>query len=320
MQPELAPVDVVIATRGRGALVDTTICSIREGSYDNFTLWVVDQSVDDVTERAVEVHTRADSRIRYMHLSRPGLSIARNTGVAAGSAPLLAFTDDDCRADPDWLAAFVRELTDVGTWAVFGRVLPDETYHPVLPLSDPVSPSLPMAMKDSHQREVFAGNRLNLGFGHGANMGLRRASFEAMGGFDVLLGAGGRFKSWEDRDAGYRILRQGGRIVYVPGALMYHRHWRGWAETRQTYRNHAIGTGAAAGKYVRCGDAGGWYLLLEWILDQGVRQVLSGLVKWRSRQKIQVGLLQIVYPWVGLLQSRHAPVDRDHVIYEPTTA
>jgi hypothetical protein len=147
-------------------------------------------------------------------------------------------------------------------------------------------------------------------------MGLRRDALHAVGGFDGMLGCGGPLRAWPERDLGYRILSKGGRIVYTPAAVVHNRHWRDWPEMRRTFLNYAFGTGAAAGKYLRSGDWGGAYLLVEWLLDQGVRQALSGLLKWRSRQKIEVGLLQMIYPWVGLVHSLRYPVDRKRLLYD----
>ena len=309
-------VDVVIPTRGRGALIDTTIASIRQNTHVAFLLWVVDQSNDDATEQAVTPHVREDSRVHYLRIPPRGSNNARNLGAAAGHAPYIAFTDDDCRADPGWLHNLVSELSHAETWAAFGRILPDETYHPVLPAgARPVSEAIHLALKDSAERRVYVGNRFDLSFGHGANMGFRRDRYEELNGFDELLGVGAPLRSWPERDFGYRILARGGRIVYTPDALLYHRHWRGWDEIRRTYRNYAIGAGAVAGKYVRCGDWGGIYLFVEWMLDQGVRQILSGLLKWHDRQKIEIGLLQLIYPWLGLVQGVRYPIDRQSLLY-----
>lgn len=312
-EPAPTSVDIVIPTRSRGALIDATVASIRRSTHDQFTLWIIDQSDDDATERAVAGHVRADPRVRYRRIDSRGISAARNYGVQVGAAPYILFTDDDCQVEPDWIAAMLCELEHDDTWVVFGRVLPagcrprDDAWQ--------AGQALQIGLKTSVLRAVYQGSRFNLGFGHGACMGFRRTCHDLVHGFDELLGVGGRLYSWEDRDLGYRVLRHGGRIVYTPRALVYHRQWRDWGELRRTYRSYAMGVGAATGKYIRCGDMGGWYLLGEWLLDQGLRQVLSGALKWRSWQKIQIGLLQLVYPWVGLVESLRYPVDNDRLLY-----
>ncbi|HXU82135.1 MAG TPA: glycosyltransferase [Polyangia bacterium] len=309
-------VDIVIPTRGRGALVDVTIQSIRQSSHRDFKLWVVDQSEDDATEAAVFPHSRADKRVRYVRSRSRGSNLARNEGVSAGDAPYILFTDDDCRVEPGWVSAMASELINRDTSAVFGRIVPDDEFHPELREDQAVSPAIRLAVKDFPERQEFAGNRFRLDFGHGANMGLRRDAYQAVGGFDLLLGCGGPLRAWPERDIGYRILSRGGRIIYTPDAVVHHRHWRDWQEVRRTFLNYAFGTGAVAGKYLRSGDWGGAYVLIEWLLDQGARQVLSGILKWRSRQKIEVGLLQMIYPWVGLWHSLRYPVDRKSQLYQ----
>ena len=320
-------VDIIIPTRNRGALIATTIHSILTISSPKFNLWIVDQSDDDQTQTAVADHFTSDSRLHYLRTDTIGSNRARSIGASLGSAPIILFTDDDCRVDPNWVDAMHREfLNSPDAWAVFGRVLEDDQYKPEIPPSiAPVNTGgIKMALKDDMVRRVYKGNRLNLGFGHGANMGVRRTCLEKIGGFDNMLGAGGEFLSWPERDLGYRILSRGGQIVYTPAATIYHRHWRGWQEVHRTNKNYAYGAGAAIAKYWRCGDrSGALYLFVEWLLDQGLRQVLSGIFKWRSRQKCQVGLSHMIYPWQGLFESLKYPVDKDKVVYQihthPTT-
>jgi GT2 family glycosyltransferase len=322
MAPKLdqAHVDIVIPTCGRGDLIDTAIISIRRSTWATFSLWVVDQSDDDLTERTVMRHALEDDRIHYIRIGERGASLARNVGAAAGSAPYILFTDDDCRVREDWIGAMVHELRCGETWAVFGQVIPDEHFPQLHNGSaQAVNEGITIAVKVNQNREVYEGHRFNLGFGHGANMAMSRRYYEQLEGFDEELGAGGRFRAWEDRDLGYRVLAQKGRIVYTPRAIIYHRHWRQWNEVRRTYRNYAIGAGAAAAKYLRCGDLGGGYLLIEWMIDQGLRQVVSGIIKWRSWQKVTIGVLQLVYPWVGVAQSLRAEVNPDAKLYLATS-
>lgn len=256
-------IDVVIPTRNRGELITDTLTSLRASDYSDFRVLVVGQSENRKTAEVVEQFTAKDERFTYIHTPTKGIDVARNVGIQAGHAPIIAFTDDDCRVAEDWVGALVAEYErDPSAWGVLGRVISghgESDSHQ----QNRLQQVLPMALQDFPERRVFEGNRFNLGFGHGANMSFARFAFEKVGLFDELLGVGAPLRSWPERDFGYRVLAAGGRIVYSPEALVFHYHWRGWSGVRKTCRNYAIGTGAAVGKYLHYGDWGAVRLLLE---------------------------------------------------------
>ncbi|NUM43495.1 MAG: glycosyltransferase [Anaerolineales bacterium] len=317
------PIDVILPTRNRSELIAPTLESLRANTYPDFQVWVVDQSPGPETAQVVQRFVAQDPRFHLLSTNAQGVDKARNHGLYQTSAPLVAFTDDDCRVAPDWLTNLAAEYAqDPQPWSVFGRVVPGSAQPgpmspqtPRDPAAERLAQVLPMAMKQDMERKIYQNNRFDLGFGHGANMSFARKTFERVGWFDDLLGTGAPLRSWPERDFGYRILKAGGQIVYTPHAMVYHYHWRAWAGVKATYRNYAFGTGAVVGKYLRCGDWGGLYLMGEWLLDQGVRQVFSGLLKWRSWQKMYVGWLQMVYPWFGLIAGFRYRVDRQGIVY-----
>ena len=57
-----------------------------------------------------------------VHAPRPGVATARNAGLAATDAPLIAFLDDDEAASPGWLAALLKARAETGADAVFGPI------------------------------------------------------------------------------------------------------------------------------------------------------------------------------------------------------
>lgn len=66
----------------------------------------------------------------YVHAPVPGVATARNVGLAATDAPLIAFLDDDEAASPDWLAALLNAQAQTGADVVFGPIrgrVPDNT-------------------------------------------------------------------------------------------------------------------------------------------------------------------------------------------------
>ncbi|HEY1072379.1 glycosyltransferase family 2 protein [Brevundimonas sp.] len=68
--------------------------------------------------------------IIWRHAPCPGVATARNEGLAATTAPLIAFLDDDEAASPGWLAALLSAQTTTGADAVFGPIrgrVPDGT-------------------------------------------------------------------------------------------------------------------------------------------------------------------------------------------------
>jgi len=80
---------------------------------------------DPLGSAAVTVDAaRTDSPwpLTYVHAPRPGVATARNAGLAATDAPLIAFLDDDEAASPGWLAALLMAQADTGADAVFGPI------------------------------------------------------------------------------------------------------------------------------------------------------------------------------------------------------
>jgi hypothetical protein len=58
----------------------------------------------------------------YVHAPRPGVATARNAGLAATRASLIAFLDDDEAASPGWLATLLKAQETTGADAVFGPI------------------------------------------------------------------------------------------------------------------------------------------------------------------------------------------------------
>lgn len=316
-----ARIAVVIPTCNRGSLIENTLRSLQTNTIQDFEAWVVDQSDTTATAKAVEPFLKGDGRFSLITSQIKGADIARNRGINASKAPIVALIDDDCRVANNWLETLLTEFeTHPTVDSIFGRVIPGdipETYRQNKDVAQvqKLQEILPMAKKDGRKYQLYVNNRFNLGFGHGANMSFRRSVFEKIGLFDECLGGGTLLCSWEEKDIGYRILASGGTILFSPNAVVHHDHWREWSGVRTAFRNYGIGAGAAVGKYFRLGDWASVRLLVDWMLQQGVRQVLSGIFKWRSWQKSYVGFLQLIYPWVGLIYSLKYTIDPQSKVY-----
>src|SRR5262249_59818429 len=100
-----AGVSVVVCTRDRPEALARCLASLRSSRARPRELLVVDNaSSGDGTQRVVA----GIPGVRYLREPRPGLAIARNTGVRATTGALVAFTDDDVVVDPNWLSHLAR--------------------------------------------------------------------------------------------------------------------------------------------------------------------------------------------------------------------
>ncbi|MFD2816573.1 glycosyltransferase family 2 protein [Paracoccus aerius] len=78
---------------------------------------VVDNGPDPETEAV----TRRNPGVRYVQEPRPGLSRARNAGIAVARGDVAVFVDDDVRPEPGWieplLAGFARGSMSSAAWS-----------------------------------------------------------------------------------------------------------------------------------------------------------------------------------------------------------
>lgn len=200
------PVAVVVATRDRTELLAGALRALEVALRPGDELLVVDSCPSTGATAAL----CAQLGIDVLRVDEPGTSRARNAGLAATTAPLVAFTDDDCLPEPDWTARLAAAFTDPSVGLVTGRVVADR----VVPA--------PVSLEESTQARRF-----DRPVGHGANCCFRREALLAVGGFDEQLGPGARGGAAEDLDAFRRVLAAGWAGWYEPGAVVVHRQWRG---------------------------------------------------------------------------------------------
>ncbi|UNS95073.1 glycosyltransferase family 2 protein [Streptomyces tubbatahanensis] len=119
-------VDILCATYNRSALLRGAIESVLAQTATYWRLVIVsDSSTDDTRDVVAEYD---DARITFLECAprrRPGP--VRNVGLAASSAPLVAYLDDDDRWRPDHLAEVTRRFADGASWVVAGSTYVDDS-------------------------------------------------------------------------------------------------------------------------------------------------------------------------------------------------
>ena len=173
-----------------------------------------------------------------------GLAAARNVGIAATTAPIVAFLDDDAMADPEWLDRLLKRYEDADVVGVGGSIAPlwEQGRPRGFPKEFDWVVGCTYRGMPEHRTDVR-----NL---IGANMSFRRDAFERAGGFESGIGrVGTRPVGCEETDFCIRASRAipNGKIVYDPSAKVVHRvprHRAGWRYFRA--RCYAEGLSKAA--------------------------------------------------------------------------
>jgi GT2 family glycosyltransferase len=254
MSPEIS---VILCTYNRAAMLGGALASLLALDADSPTheIVVVDNNSPDHTREVVEQFVaQSGGRMRYVFEGTQGLSHARNRGIAESRAPLLAFTDDDVRAAPDWLKAIARAFAEhPEVELVGGRV------YPIWPSPPPAWLTRenwgPLALYDrGPDGELLVGDPFACIVG--ANMAFRREVFDRIGGFDPRhQHRRGSVSAVEDHELQLRMYETGGKAWYEPSAVIhaevqpnrltraYHRKWHldhGRATSRMLPAGHVF--------------------------------------------------------------------------------
>jgi GT2 family glycosyltransferase len=232
--------------------------------YPDFDIVVIDNRSHAAVFAAPADAVRAVPGVRVVHEPRPGISAARNAGVAAATGDVIVFTDDDVVADPRWLLGIGRRFAaEPDVDAVSGLVLPaeletpaqmlfeqsgngpDRSYQPLtFTMAAPTTALGRLLGSDftvTRREGRCTDDRVNslyaMGeYGTGSNMAFRADALRRLGPFDVALGVGTATCGGEDLSMFVRVLMSGRSLGYEPTAITHHIHRRTIKELeRQTY-------------------------------------------------------------------------------------
>ncbi len=197
---------VIVCTRNGKSRIDACLRAISEMSFGPFETIVIDDGSSDGT--AAFVAERFPS-VRLYSIPPSGLSAARNKGAAMASGEILAFTDDDCEPDKEWIIRLDRAFQDSDIAAAGGPNLPPPPKNPTeaVVCSAPGAPSH-VLLDDTTAEHI-----------PGCNLAVRKRVFNEIGGFDPAFRTAG-----DDVDFCWRLSDHRFRIEFVPGAFVW--HWR----------------------------------------------------------------------------------------------
>jgi GT2 family glycosyltransferase len=220
--PEYPKVSVVVCAYNAERTMEPCLGSLEKLHYPNYEVIVVNDGSKDRTREICERF----GYIRLINQENKGLSAARNVGIEAATGEIVAFTDSDCVADPDWLTYLVTTFLRSGRAAVGGPNFPPPE-DTLVPSAVAVSPGGPthVLLNDEVAEHI-----------PGCNMAFRKQVLEEINGFDPVFRAAG-----DDVDLCWRLQNAGYQIGFSPAAIVW--HFR--RNTVNAYLNQQRGYGKA---------------------------------------------------------------------------
>lgn len=227
---------IVIPTFNRPEQLEGCLGALVSLNYpqDRYEIIVVDDgSQEPLTETVAPF--QQDVQTMLIRQANAGPAAARNEGVERASGDYIAFTDDDCMPDREWLQQFAIALQSNPDVMVGGRTinaLPNNLYSSA---SQALIDYLYSYYNGATQGVFFASN----------NIAMARSHFLSIGGFDVSF----PLAAAEDRNLCDCWQQAGYPMQYVPSATIQHAHA---LSLRSFWRQHfGYGRGAFCFHQVR---------------------------------------------------------------------
>jgi len=259
MTPPPGPkgVSVVICTHNGSRTLTLALQALAAQTIevDKLELIVVD---DASTDGSGDLARAAGAHVVRREKSS-GLAAARNAGIHVATGEIVAFTDDDCEPDPNWLEELLKPFADPSVDGVTGLTVTgseDSVVFRFLALRNPLRP-LPVAIVTNRDPLGRLRNYLRTETGPtlplkararvyalvGANMAIRKPLLDQLNGFDA------GFVQSEDEDLSRRAhgLKSGAaNFVYYPAALVRHHYRPGLKDTLRRAKIYGEGNAHTA--------------------------------------------------------------------------
>ena len=221
----LPHVEVIVCTYNRASSLRKCLESLSHQDYPSFDVLVVNRPSSDETGQIA-----ASYCARVVIQQGSGIANARNMGVLAATADVIAFIDDDCTASPDWLRLLVLKMLEEDAAGVSGTAVTAGTgavefQNGTVDIYGRGRARNPLPGRYNYPDGKVFNNVVCM------NVAFRRQDVLAVGGFDEYFNF-----FYEETDLALRLIQAGHRIMHEPDAVVYHNSAEDQArQSRQLY-------------------------------------------------------------------------------------
>ncbi len=224
----MTKVSVVIPIyNGEKDLPDLIEC-LRSQTYsaDQVEYLLVDNNSSDRSISIIQAAAAESKEITIRPLKENQIQssyAARNAGIRAANSEIVAFTDADCRPQPQWLENLIQPFSDSNVGIVVGEIL--------------ALPGKSLLEKYADKQETLSQKHTLANpfcpYGQTANLAIKKQAFVEVGLFRPYLTTGG------DADICWRILRETSyQFKFAEKAIVKHRHRSTWKDLQSQWRRY----------------------------------------------------------------------------------
>jgi glycosyltransferase involved in cell wall biosynthesis len=243
-RPQKPIVSIIICTYNRKTTLQMCLGSILEQNYprSDFEVIIVDGGSTDGTHELV---TEKFPTARLIVENRAGLAVARNKGAEQAHGRFVAYTDDDCIVDRQWLENLVAGFELSGS--VVGVGGPVYSMHPEV-IPQRILVKAPLGLHSDGESVKVVGSLV------GANFAFKHEVFKTTR-FDEKFGRanatrfGKLMLTGEDTEFCHSLTDSGYTLLYTPYAKVYHQIRKERLKVPYIIR-HAIHNGLSQARFL----------------------------------------------------------------------
>lgn len=218
-------ISILIATRNRPKQIRACIDSIFQNDFTDFEIILIDQS--SRSNNYLRDLKHKSRMLTYIRMNKKGKSKALNYALKLAKGEILAFTDDDCIVDANWLKTIHKTYKSYPRISgVFGNTYPyEEKKHP--------NKICPATFKSTKVQLCNSPHIVHYHcLGQGNNMSLKKKNVLAVGGFPEWLGVGTLTQAGEESEVIYKLLKEEYTLMTNPNMVVFHNRWLAFNEER----------------------------------------------------------------------------------------
>ena len=231
-------VSIIIVNHNGIAFVDACLKSILSSDYPAFEVIFVDNGSTDASLEFVKNNFGDDPRLRILeNKASLGPAVGRNRGTAAASGKYLLFLDNDTQVDKNCIAELIKVMeSDPSIGVAQAKLLKmasDNLYDCAGDYLGPLGFLIERSrgVKDIGQFDFIS----DILSAKSAASIIRKDLFDKVGGFDESY-----YMYLEETDLSWRVWLAGSRVVFIPGAIVYHAFNTPKKEFKRYYKKQIV--------------------------------------------------------------------------------